>query len=65
MRPWLPWIYQYGVGGIVFVVSVWLAVRSGAFDRTRYSHRATLAALCGALIVFMTIHALWIAWVTR
>lgn len=64
MRPWLPWIYPYAFGGIFFVVSIWLAVKTGALERARYSHRATLAALCAALAAFMTIHALWIAWVT-
>ena len=39
MRPWLPWVHQYGVGGGVFVASVWLAAKVGAFDRTRYSVR--------------------------
>ena len=65
MRAWLPWIYQYGVGGVVFVVSLLLAHRAGAYDRSRYSHRATVIALCGALLVFMMVHALWIARVTR
>lgn len=64
MRPWLPWIYQYSVGGLLFVVSIWLAARAGAFDRSRYSHRMTLGALCAAFVLFMTIHAAWIAWVT-
>jgi hypothetical protein len=59
----MPWLYQYGVGGVFFIVSIWLTLRSGALNRERYSHRFTLAALCAALSAFLLIHAAWIAWV--
>jgi hypothetical protein len=27
---WIPWLYQYGVGGFFFVATLWLAARADA-----------------------------------
>ncbi len=61
MNTWLPWIYQYGVGGLIFSVSLALAIRMGALRLDQWSDRRLLIALIVGLLAFMTGHAAWIA----
>ena len=37
---WLPWLYQYGVGGIVFFVTIALVLRAGALPLSVALHVA-------------------------
>ena len=62
MNTWLPWIYQYGVGGLIFAVSVIVVLRSGALRLDRSIDRRLLIALAIGLLGFMAGHAAWIAW---
>ena len=61
MNTWVPWIYQYGLGGLIFVGSLVLAVRTGALRLDRWFDRRLLIALAVGLLAFMTGHAIWIA----
>ena len=65
MEPWIPFLYVYGVGGIVFVASLVGGYVAGAIDLRRPSDRRTLAALIGGLLLFASIHASWITMVAR
>ena len=65
MSPWLPWFYQYGVGGTLFVVTLTIAVRSGALDLKRRHDRKLTAFMATALVGFAALHAIWICLVTR
>ena len=42
--PWLSWLYYYGVGGILFVWFVVLALRSGAARWSLWTDRRLLVA---------------------
>ncbi len=64
MNTWLPWIYQYGLGGMVFVASLVYLCRAGALRPSLWFDRRLLIALVAGLLVFMTAHALWIAFAT-
>ncbi len=64
MNPWISWLYVYGVGGLVFLASVAVALRAGAVRPGHRPDRLLLGALAGGLLVFMAIHAAWIALAT-
>ena len=56
MSELIPVIYQYGVGGIVFVVGLVLVTRARALDlRTRRGKR-WLALLTGGFILYLCLH---------
>ena len=56
---WLPYIYLYGVGGLLFLSGVLITVKSGSLDMKRPSHRVWFQILFFGLIWFMVMHALW------
>jgi hypothetical protein len=64
VSPWIPWLYVYGVGGLVFVTFVMIALRAGAVRPGHRPDRLLLGVLAGGLLAFMTFHAVWIALVT-
>ena len=64
MSPWISWLYVYGVGGLVFLACVVVALRAGAIRPSHRPDRLLLGALAGGLLVFMAIHAVWIALAT-
>ena len=55
----LPYIYLYGVGGLLFLIGVIVTVKSGSLDLKRSSHRTWFQILFFGLIWFMVMHALW------
>ncbi len=61
MSPWLPWAYQYGIGGIFVVSTLVLALRSGALKADRPGDKRLAFALAGGYLAFALIHAVWIA----
>lgn len=64
MTPWLPFVYQYVVGGLLFSASLILLVRTGALRLNLAADRRLLIALISGLLTFMSVHAIWIASVT-
>jgi hypothetical protein len=62
--PWLPWLYQYGVGGAIFFATIVLVIRSGALPLSIRANRRILAALVLGYFALMAIHGLWIASLT-
>ncbi len=65
MNTWLPWIYQYGVGGLIFVCSLVLAIRTGAVRLDRWFDRRLLIVLVVGLLVLVSAHGLWIVAASR
>lgn len=57
---WLQLIYQYGVGGLFFTVSLALCFRAGAADRRNISDRRTLAICIAGLVGYFLINLVWI-----
>jgi hypothetical protein len=55
--PQWSFLYQYGVGGLVFAVLVCLLARAGAINLSRSDGRRSLAMLLGIMAVYVAIHA--------
>jgi len=56
---WLPYIYLYGVGGLLFGSGLIITLKSGSLDLKRPGHKMWLAVLIFGFIWFMVMHALW------
>jgi len=56
---WLPYIYLYGVGGLLFSSGLIITLKSGSLDLKRPGHKMWLAILIFGFIWFMVMHALW------
>jgi len=56
---WLPYIYLYGVGGLLFGSGLIITLKSGSLDLKRQGHKAWLVILVFGFIWFMVMHALW------
>jgi hypothetical protein len=58
--PWAAWLYQYGIGGVLFCLSLFLALRTGAVSWHVERDRNAILALVLGLGAFMLVHAAWI-----
>jgi hypothetical protein len=56
---WLPYIYLYGVGGLLFGSGILITIKSGSLDLKRPGHKMWLKILIFGFIWFMVMHALW------
>ena len=56
---WLPYIYLYGVGGLLFVSGLIITIKSGSLDLKRPGHKNWFIVLIFGFIWFMVMHALW------
>ena len=56
---WLPYIYLYGVGGLLFGSGLIITIKSGSLDLQRPAHKNWLVVLIFGFIWFMVMHALW------
>jgi hypothetical protein len=56
---WLPYIYLYGVGGLLFGSGLLITIKSGSLDLKRPGHKNWLVILIFGFIWFMVMHALW------
>jgi drug/metabolite transporter (DMT)-like permease len=56
---WLPYIYLYGVGGLLFGSGLIITIKSGSLDLKRPGHKNWLVVLIFGFIWFMVMHALW------
>lgn len=56
---WLPYLYQYGLGAVIFVIGLVLALRSGATRLTRPEDRLWVAVLIGGFVWYAGIHLAW------
>ena len=59
-RVWLPYLYLYGVGGLLFVGGLVLVLRSEAFQRRRPSDRRWLAILVFGFLWYAALHGVGI-----
>ena len=63
--PWICWLYQYAVGGVLFFGALGLAVHSGAARLEEPRNRRLVVALLGGYFALAALHASWIAAVLR
>ena len=57
---WLCWLYQYGIGGVVFFGTLGLAISTGALRWTQRRDRRLLVVLVAGFFAFLAIHGIWI-----
>ena len=58
---WICWLYQYGVGGLVFFGTLTLATWTQALRPANRADRWLLALLVSGFFAFAAIHGFWIA----
>jgi len=56
-RTWLPFIYLYGVGGIIFILGMVLVLRSRSLNLKRRYHRIWLFILFLGFAWYVVIHS--------
>ena len=55
---WLPFIYLYGLGGILFVAGIIITIKSGSFDLNRHAHKKWMWILLFGFVWYLMMHAL-------
>lgn len=53
---WLPLIYLYGVGGIIFLSGLYIILKGKALDITKKRGKLWLKILIGGFLYFFFIH---------
>ncbi len=54
---WLPYMYQYGLGGLLFIAGIMITIRSGSLNLNKISHWRWFWTLIFGLSWYMCIHA--------
>lgn len=52
----IPVVYQYGIGGIVFVLGLVLTTRAGTLDLKTRRGKRWFAALIGGFVLYLCVH---------
>jgi len=58
-RTWLPYLYLYGVGGGIFLIGMFIILRSRSLKVERIRHRKWHHILIFGLVYYMGIHGLF------
>ena len=58
-RTWLPYLYLYGVGGGMFLIGMYIILRSRSLKPERIRHREWYHILIFGLVYYMGIHGLF------
>ena len=56
---WLPYIYLYGVGFIIFVIGLWIILHYRACNLSRQSDRFWFGILIFGFVWYAGIHLIW------
>jgi hypothetical protein len=59
--PWIPYVYQYILGGILFALGILIPLNKKALRLKRQEDRWTLRFLIVGFIIYATVHAVWIS----
>lgn len=61
---WTPLLYQYAMGGLVFVTGLWVIRASKACDFDRPGDRQWFRVLVFGYLAYLTMHTVvtWLAW---
>jgi len=59
-RIWFPYIYLYGVGGGIFMIGIYIILKSNSLKLDRVQHKKWLHILIFGLVYYMGIHAFFI-----
>ena len=55
---WLPYIYLYALGGLLFVAGLFVTLKAGSFDLKRPSHKKWMWVLLFGMVWFLAMHGL-------
>ena len=58
-RTWLPYLYLYGIGGGIFLIGMFIILRSRSLKLESIRHREWYHILIFGLVYYMGIHALF------
>lgn len=58
--PWTSYLYQYGLGLVIFCIGLRVVLKSGACKLGRGRDSFWFGVLVGGYIAFATLHASWI-----
>ncbi len=56
---WLPYLYLYGVGAVIFVTGLTIILRSGACNLSRKADRFWFGVLLFGFAWYAGIHLIW------
>jgi len=56
-RVWLPFIYLYGLGGILFIAGIVITIKAGSFDLGRFKHKKWMWVLLFGFVWYLMMHA--------
>lgn len=59
-RVWLPYIYLYGAGGVIFFVGLWMVLKSQGFDKKRPADRKWIGILVFGFVYYASLHGIGI-----
>ncbi len=54
---WLPYIYLYGLGGLLFIAGIFITIRSGSLNPEKISHWRWFWTLIFGFVWYMSLHA--------
>ena len=57
---WLPFIYLYGVGGIAFLIGMYLIIKTSALVQTKINQKKWLFILVFGFLYYAGIHGAFI-----
>ena len=55
---WLPFIYLYGFGGLLFVFGIIITLKAGSFDLRRHTHKKWMWVLIFGFVWYASMHVL-------
>ncbi len=58
-RAWLPYLYLYLVGGGIFIIGMYIILKSNSLNTDRIRHKHWLHVLIFGLFYYMGIHSLF------
>ncbi|MBU0678206.1 MAG: hypothetical protein KJ626_08800 [Verrucomicrobia bacterium] len=59
-NPWTSYFYQYGFGLMIFIIGIWLILKTGACDCERERDCQWFIILLAGYVFFAVMHAAWI-----
>jgi len=54
---WLPFMYLYGLGGLLFIAGIFITIKSGSLNPNKLSHWRWFWTLIFGFVWYMCIHA--------
>tara|TARA_B100001250_G_scaffold403969_1_gene419206 strand:+ start:1859 stop:2071 length:213 start_codon:yes stop_codon:yes gene_type:complete len=57
---WLPFIYLYGVGGLAFLIGMYLIIKTRSLNQEKVHHKKWLFVLIAGFFYYASIHGFFI-----